>query len=322
MACRFPGYASRPNPRRRGRSLLAVALCLFGVGCSGPRTAAPAAWAGDARSSPPTDLVYSRALGEGKRALCVAPADGSPERCLTDGATDDGLPRWTPDGHSVTFSSKRSGTWQLWQVPARGGSPQRLRTNDCNESQADLSPDGKTLAFLSDCGGLPTLWLAGFPDGPLRPLLRHGRRTIFGNPHWNRDGRRIVLSSSHDLGHQIYIVDVASGSEQRLSGLLSGGCEPRFGPDGTRVVHVTRGHHRPTSRLVETDLASGAQKTLVAWPALNYDPVYSPDGSEVAFASNLTGEYQVYRLRLAAGKVFRVTSRPGEAREPDYRPAR
>ncbi len=213
-------------------------------------------------------------------------------------------------------------TWQLWKVPAEGGKPTRLRTNACDESQADLSPDGTTLALLSNCGGPQSLWLMGVADGSPRLLVRHGRRTVLGNPQWNRDGRRIVYSSNHDLGHQIYVVDSVSGDERRLSGLLSGGCEPRFSPDGRRVVHVSRGHHRSTSELVETELASGRQKTLVALPALNYNPVYSPDGSELAFASNLSGEYQVYRMRLPDGKPYRMTSGPGEAREPDYRPTR
>ena len=42
------------------------------------------------------------------------------------------------------------------------------------------------------------------------------------------------------------------------------------------------------------------------WPALNYDPAYSPDGSELAFASNITGEYAVYRQRLSDGQAWRV----------------
>jgi len=312
----------RPESRLAHRSLIAATLFLFVGACSQPRREAPAALLTAGASSPPTDLVYSRVIAEGRRALCVAPADGGPERRLTDGSADDGLPRWTPDGRAVVFSSKRSGTWQLWQVPADGGQPTRLRTNRCDESQADLSPDGKTLAFLSDCEGPQSLWLWNLADATPRLLVRHRRRTVLGNPHWNRDGRRIVFSSNHDLGHQVYVVDAASGAERRLSGLLSGGCEPRFSPDGGKVVHVTRGHRRPTSRLIETDLANGSQKELVDWPALNYDPVYSADGAELAFASNMTGEYQIYRLRLSDGKPYRVTSRPGEAREPDYRPLR
>jgi Tol biopolymer transport system component len=46
----------------------------------------------------------------------------------------------------------------------------------------------------------------------------------------------------------------------------------------------------------------------------------SPDGSELAFASNVTGEYAVYRQRLSDGQAWRVTFGPGPARYPDYRP--
>jgi Tol biopolymer transport system component len=316
------GEPERPGTRLAQHPLVVAAVCLLVGGCGESRTADPNALLAAAFSSPPTDLVYSRALGAGKRALCIAPAGGGPERRLTDGGADDGLPRWTRDGRAVIFSSNRSGTWQLWQVSAAGGLPARLRTNTCSESQADLSPDGRTLAFLSDCGGPQSLWLADLAGGAPRLLVRHRRRTVLGNPHWDTDARRIVYSSNHDFGHQIYVVDSVGGDERRLSGLLSGGCEPRFSPDGGKVVHVTRGHRGSTSRLVETELASGVQKTLVDWPALNYDPVYSADGAELAFASNLTGEYQIYRLRLSDGKPYRVTSRPGEAREPDYRPPR
>ncbi len=302
------------------RALVLAVLCLAATACSEPAASRAAVLA--AAGAPPADLVYSRVVGVGRRSLCILPAGGGPERRLTDGSADDGLPRWSPGGRAVIFSSNRSGNWQLWEVPAAGGLPRRLRTNGCTETQADLSPDGRTLAFLSDCGGPQSLWLMGLADGAQRLLVRHGRRTVLGNPQWNRDGRRIVFSSNHQFGHQIYLVDAASGREQRLSGLLSGGCEPRFSPDGRKVVHVSRGHHRPRSWLVETDLATGAERTLVDWPALNYDPVYSPDGGELAFASNRTGRYQVYRLRLADGRTWAVTSPPGAAREPDYRPRR
>ena len=157
-------------------------------------------------------------------------------------------------------------------------------------------------------------------SGAVRELVRHGSDTIFGNPHWSPDGRFITYSSNWRIGHQIYVVEVATGKERRISGLTGGGCEPRFSRDGRKVVYVSRGHMRPTSRLVEHDLATGEERALVSWPALNYDPVYSPDGTELAFASNITGEYAVYRQRLSDGQAWRVTFGPGPARYPDYRP--
>ena len=204
-------------------------------------------------------------------------------------------------------------------MPAAGGAARRVRSNGATEYQADLSPDGKQLAFLSNLDGPERLLVQELGSGAVRELVRHGSDTIFGNPHWSPDGRFITYSSNWRIGHQIYVVEVATGKERRISGLTGGGCEPRFSRDGRKVVYVSRGHMRPTSRLVEHDLATGEEKALVSWPALNYDPVYSPDGTELAFASNITGEYAVYRQRISDGQAWRVTFGPGPARSPDYR---
>ena len=301
----------------RPQLALAAALCASLVACRGSHAGAPGALP---KGRPAFDLVFARASGEDRRTLWVVPAGSGSERQLTDSSQADGLPRYTRDGRAVIFSSNRSGNWQLWQIPVAGGVPERLRTNSWTEWQADLSPDGKRLAFLSDRGGAQSLWLEDLASGGERLLVRHGKRSVLGNPHWDPAARRIVFSSNYSVGHQIFLVDVENGEQKRLSGLLSGGCEPRFSPDGRKVVHVTRGHHRPTSQLIETDIVSGSERILVEWPALNYDPVYSPDGRELAFASNVSGRYQVYCLRLADGKAWQVTSGPGDARDPDYRP--
>jgi TolB protein len=220
------------------------------------------------------------------------------------------------------FTSLRSGHYQIYEIPVSGGPARRVRENAATEYQADVSPDGRTLAFLSNLDGPERLLLQDLAGGGVRELVRHGTDTIFGNPNWSPDGRFITFSSNHRIGHQIYVVDVASGQERRLSPVAGGGCEPRFSRDGKKVVYVSRRHFGGVSRLVEHDLASGEERPLVAWPALNYDPVYSPDGSELAFASNITGEYAVYRQRLSDGRAWRVTFGPGLARYPDYRPVR
>jgi Tol biopolymer transport system component len=265
------------------------------------------------------ELVYERTY-DGNQDLYLQPAAGGVERRLTDDPAVDALPRFSRDGKRVIFSRKHQEEWQLWEVPAEGGPARRLRTNSAIEYQADESPDGRVLALLSDIGGAEWLWLWNRATGEVRPLVKHGRRTVMGNPHWSPDGRRIVFSSNWRIGHHIYVVEAATGEESRVSPFLSGGCEPRFSPDGKKVAYVSRGHLSDKSRLVEHDLGSGKERVLVGWPALNYDPVYSPDGSEVAFASNITGDWAVYRQRISDGKSWRVTHGHGPARYPDYRP--
>ena len=76
------------------------------------------------------------------------------------------------------------------------------------------------------------------------------------------DGRTIVFSTNWRKGHGIHLVDAAGGEERALDETLAGACEPRFHPDGRRVVYVSRGGHRDTSRLVEQDIATGARSPL------------------------------------------------------------
>jgi TolB protein len=256
---------------------------------------------------------------DGNQDLYVIPAGGGVERRLTDAPGGDGLPRWTSDGTRIVFGSERTGEWQLWEMTANGKNLKRLRSNTAREFQSDPSPDDKQIAFLSYIEGHEKLFVMDRATGAAHVLVDDGD-AILGNPHWSPDGTRIVFSSNAHVGHQIYVVDVATRQVTRVSGLTSGGCEPRFSRDGRKVVYVSRGHMRPTSRLVEHDLASGQETVLVDWPALNYDPVYSPDGLELAFASNISGEWVIYRQRLSDKQAWRLTFGKGGARSPDYRP--
>ncbi len=270
------------------------------------------------------DLVYDRTIAA-RRDLYLVPAGGGPERRLTNDAAADMLPRFSRDGRRLVFSSDRSGTYQLWEMPAAGGDAVRIRANQSTDWQADDSPDGRRVALLSKVEGAEALYVLDRGSGRARALVRHGRnlkgqRAVLGNPHWSPDGQRIVFSSNVSLGHQIYVVDVASGRERQISPTTSGGCEPRFSPDGRKVVYVSRRLWRVKSRIVEHDLEAGRERVLVDWGGLNYDPVYSPDGTEIAFASTRDGAFAIYRLRLSDRRTWRVTSGPGEARNPDYRP--
>src|SRR5262249_31353117 len=70
--------------------------------------------------------------------------------------------RISPDGSRVVFVTTR---WseandapkkpisEIWIVPASGGEPHRFTQNDKGDSSPRFSPDGQTLAFLSQRGG-------------------------------------------------------------------------------------------------------------------------------------------------------------------------
>jgi len=299
-----------------GGPLLAAAL--LSSACERAASSAPSPEPAPASGGGPV-IAYERTVG-GNQDLYVTGADGK-ERRLTDAPGTDMLPRWTRDGKTIYFASERTGNWQIYAMPAEGGPARRVRTNAFTEWQVEPSPDGRRIAFLSNQEGAEHLWVMDLATQAQRVLVRHNRRTIMGNPSWSPDGTRLTFSSNRDVGHQIYLVNADGTGETRLTGFRRGGCEPRFHPDGRHVLHVSRGHVLgDKSRIVEENLESGEQKVLVDWPALNYTPTYSPDATEIAFTSNITGDWVVYRQRIADGKSWRVTFGPGAARSPDYKP--
>lgn len=263
-------------------------------------------------------LIYDREQ-DGNRDIFLLPLDGAIELRITRHPAADHGARWTRDGRSILFESERTGNWQVWEVAPTGGAPRQVRASPAREWQMDESPDSSRIAFLSNQTGRECLWLLQRAGGA-RDLLCHGRSSVLGNPHWSPDGTRIAFSSNWKIGHQIYVYDIAAKTERRVSPATAGGCEPRFSPDGKKVVYVTRRHWKTTSRIVEHDLDTGEERVLVARPALNYDPVYSPDGKEIAYVSNQAGAWVLYRLNLATGRSQRVPTGAGSVRNPDYRP--
>ena len=52
--------------------------------------------------------------------------DGTGLSRLTNNASDDGLPAWSPDGKTIAFVSNQGGAWAVWVMNADGSSRREL----------------------------------------------------------------------------------------------------------------------------------------------------------------------------------------------------
>lgn len=95
-------------------------------------------------------LVYCAKRGDNFDLYAIS-IDGGPEKRLTTHAGYDDGPDYTPDGKWIWFNSDRSGTWDLWRIPAAGGDDQAERiTSDAREDWfPHPSPDGKSIVYVS-----------------------------------------------------------------------------------------------------------------------------------------------------------------------------
>jgi dipeptidyl aminopeptidase/acylaminoacyl peptidase len=184
-------------------------------------------------------------------------ATGTTEQ-LTSGAFDDALPAWSPDGSTISFSTKRGGdpdrheNWDVYLVEARAGAAARPLTtfegadNDPGmRTRATWSPDGRTIAYLQggppeyyfyDAPAVATIPAAGGATRLLAPDFDRAARHIT----WSDDGRWLYFLAEYDRTVRVARVASDGGAVEPVwtgDGTIEGF---HLGPQGKIVVAASR----------------------------------------------------------------------------------
>jgi Tol biopolymer transport system component/cytosine/adenosine deaminase-related metal-dependent hydrolase len=136
------------------------------------------------------------------------------------------------------------------------------------------SPDGKRVAFRA----LNAVWLLTIGDPVPRRLVSDGY--FNSDPDFSPDGRSIVYSSDRAGDADLWVRDLASGEERRITGLPGAQTAPRFSPDGTRIAYCDQ-----DGVVWVLDLASGTPTQVTPTLFMPGRPTWSPDGRTLALAA-------------------------------------
>lgn len=141
--------------------------------------------------SPDGRAVVFEVTTGGPTDIYRANLDGSEIRQLTQGGRDF-EPRWSPDGHFITFT-RLSTDVQLYRIPAEGGDTVPL-TALGHGSLARWSPQGDRLLFFNPAAN--QLWAMaadGSNPGPLQGAAQYGAYA-----EWSPDGTEILVELIRD----------------------------------------------------------------------------------------------------------------------------
>jgi TolB protein len=145
-------------------------------------------------------------------------------------------PAISPSGQ-LAFSSAISndGSMEIYVSNLDGSNPRRLtRTQKAVNISPRWNPrTGREIAFISDRGGLPQIYVMDSSGANQRPLV--GRGGHADSPSWSPDGRYIAFTYGGAGSFQIFVADVASG---QLLQLTSQGRNesPTWSPDGRHLA--------------------------------------------------------------------------------------
>lgn len=194
-------------------------------------------WAPDGRK------VAVARFGSGIHVLDVR--TGSVRRLKRTSEIDD-APVWSPDGKTIVFQRRVTGTnWELYRIEPTGRGLRRLTRDPLQQINPAWSPDSSRLAFAEQQRtgnwAISTMKI----DGSDRKLLTDPRLSR-QNPAWSPDGKKIALVLQESLRDSLAVIDADGGRPMRLTPRsLVAPTNPFWSPDGKKIVFAAHRAERP-----------------------------------------------------------------------------
>ena len=136
------------------------------------------------------NTVAYRSVAGGLTIFTKAANGREREKALLQGkGSDDFIPNsWSADGQQIVCTEQTPSRQYLVLVPSAGGTPVPLLNGKASETNGQISPDGKWVAYASDESGNWEIYVTSFPGVAGKWQVSRGGGT---EPRWRGDGKEI-----------------------------------------------------------------------------------------------------------------------------------
>ena len=263
-------------------------------------------------------------------AIHVAATDGGASRRVTADQARASEPRWSRDGKSLYFLSKRSGNSQLWRLPlAEFGEAVQVTKLDAGVDALVFSPDeSRLLLEFTDKALKEAADKPGDDDKSDEKKDEAKQPLVITRLEFKEDAGEGYLTG--DRAEHLHVLELASGKLTQVTSGDYSESEPAWSPDGRRIVFVSN-REEEADASYKTDLwvvpSDNTDKgrnlvRLTNDERVKSEPAWSPDGRSIAFLLAEDGVYGSPQVAVmpaaAAGGSVTVLTAPHDRWVTDF----
>jgi len=181
-------------------------------------------------------IAFDSEGNDGQWHIWTIDAEGGPPHQITKDPGNQNVPTWSRDGRTIYFCAERGMGFDLWRIPAGGGTAVRI-TRDGSGLLGSESADGKSVVYQPRDGESPLLALS-LTGGPTRQLVKCAKPTAFSVA-----AQRIYyVACGSDRDPAVHVMDLSMGQD-RLIGRLERYSSHYYpmglpvSPDGTTILY-------------------------------------------------------------------------------------
>lgn len=250
----------------------------------------------------------------GHKEVYIIDYDGYNLKRLTRDNKINILPKWSPDGKSIIYTSYLYDNPDLFMLDLEKNKKTSVSKIQGLNTAAAFSPDGERIVLTLSRGAYPNLYLIN-KKGEIIRRMTSGHH-IDTSPNFAPNGKEIVFISDRPGYPQLYIMNVDGGNVRRIT--TSGFCDsPAWSPRGDKIVFTMR-QPKGNYDLYIYDLPTGNITRITRNKRNNVNPTWSPDGRFIVYASNRNGKYDLFIMAIDGSGTRKLVTMPGTSYTPSW----